>query len=200
MWSTDTTKQDQTASDDLMTFSISPITIATTQTHKSARVQIEEEPHERTSNDDQDLIKFSITPKDAARIRDKHTKNVPGGQSHGHNLSDDSHVMSHDQRVTQNELNPKWDHFASSVSETTFGMDSSKGRPLSEPIVLSRTDQSKVGVASTIVGGVSDADHWAVLSMVGAEKILSPNGELMLAGTAHTHTHTHTHIMKQMFA
>ena len=120
----------------------------------------------------QDLMKFSLSPEDLAKLQGQRPHTVPASHR-----SHDPCVKSHDVRgSTQGirlpgDINPKWDHFSSNSChpEANFGVV-----PDQAPV----RGGHKVGVAT-------DTDHWAMLSLNGSEKVLGHNG-LPLEGTEQT--------------
>ena len=115
--------------DDLMAFSLVPSVFTSPKiSSETPSVNSPRGPEDVPTESGQDLIQFSITPHDVARLSKKGPTTVPSSYRYG-NRSHDSHTAS--------DLNVKWDHFASDSfqQQTNFGIAPDESLP-------------KVGVAS----------------------------------------------------
>ena len=150
--------------DDLMSFSISPAAVmATRKDHASTPPNSSRDGSSRddngTSSKNQDLIKFSLSSEDLAKLQTKRWNTAPTSRMKPrdpHLTSYEFATKSHD---NQRELSTKLDQ-----RDTKFG---------STPNHL--TPKASHGVNRS--GVASDVDQWEVLSLKGPEKALGSEAD-----------------------
>ena len=104
-----------------MAFSLAPSVFPSPKT-ASPSISSPQGPEDVSTESGQDLIQFSITPNEVARLSKKSPNTVPSSHRYG-NRSHDSHMAS--------GLNIKWDHFASDSvqQQTNFGIAPDESLP-----------------------------------------------------------------------
>ncbi len=159
--------------DDLMSFSISPAAVmATRKDRASTPPSNSSRDDNNTSSKSQDLIKFSLSSEDLAKLQTKRWNTAPTSRMKPRDPHLTSHEFSTKSHDNRREISTKLDQ-----RETKFG---------STPNQL--TPKASHGVNRS--GVASDVDQWKVLSLKGPEKALG--SEANTTGTKMSQLSVHT--------